>query len=77
MLDKFTAWLTYCIAIIMAKLGNFSLQDTATVMGMVLGVVMCVINLTRLLINWHYRRQILQLLKKGQITRGDYDALNR
>lgn len=77
MLERISALITYCIALLMAKIGHFSLQDTATIVGMVLGVVMCLINLGKLLINWNYRRKTFQLLADGKISKGDYDAANR
>lgn len=77
MLERVSSWVTYSTALLMAKIGHFSLQDTATVIGIVLGVVMCLINIGRLLINWHYRRRALQLLSEGKITREHQDELKR
>ena len=54
----------------MARLGEMSLKDISTYVGLALGVLMT-------LINWHYKRKTYQLLESGRISRGDYESANR
>ncbi|QCT18530.1 hypothetical protein FEM41_02170 [Jejubacter calystegiae] len=69
-LERISAFITYCIAVLMAKLGKFDLQDVATITGMLLGIAM-------FLVSWYYRRKAYRLLESGQITRGQYESAGR
>jgi len=69
-LERISAFITYCIALLLAYLGDLSLKDASTVGGVLIGVVM-------LAINWYYKHKTYQLLRSGQITRGEYESFNR
>ncbi|WP_105587421.1 HP1 family phage holin [Cronobacter sakazakii] len=69
-LERISAFITYCIAVLLAWLGDLSLKDASTVGGMLIGVLM-------LAINWYYRHKSYQLLRDGKISRGDYESFNR
>ncbi|EPQ0644943.1 hypothetical protein NQL45_001062 [Klebsiella aerogenes] len=47
-LERISAFITYCIAVLLAWLGDLSLKDASTVGGVLIGVLM-------LAINWYYR----------------------
>ncbi|ALZ95092.1 MULTISPECIES: HP1 family phage holin [Leclercia] len=69
-LERISAFITYCIALLLAYLGDLSLKDASTVGGVLIGVLM-------LAINWYYKHKTYQLLRSGQITRGEYESFNR
>ena len=69
-LERISAFITYCIAALLAWLGDLSLKDASTVGGVLIGVLM-------LAINWYYKHKTYQLLRDGQITRGAYESFNR
>ncbi|MBM6607939.1 hypothetical protein JTF19_17410 [Enterobacteriaceae bacterium RIT814] len=69
-LERISAFITYCIALLLAYLGDLSLKDASTVGGVLIGVLM-------LAINWYYKHRTYQLLRSGQITRGEYESFNR
>lgn len=69
-LERISAFITYCIAVLLAWLGDLSLKDASTVGGVLIGVLM-------LTINWYYKHKTYQLLHDGQITRGEYESFNR
>lgn len=69
-LERISAFITYCIALLLAYLGDLSLKDVSTVGGVLIGVLM-------LAINWYYKHRTYQLLRSGQITRGEYESFNR
>lgn len=69
-LERISAFITYCIAVLLAWLGDLSPKDVSTVGGMLIGVLM-------LAINWYYRHKTYQLLRAGKISRGDYESFNR
>ncbi|UMT45732.1 phage holin family protein [Escherichia coli] len=58
-LERISAFITYCIAVVLAWLG-----------GLMIGVLM-------LAINWYYKHKAYQLLRDGQISREDYESINR
>ena len=60
----------YCIAVLLAWLGDLSLKDASTVGGVLIGVLM-------LAINWYYKHQSFKLLRGGKISRGEYESFNR
>ncbi|WP_376749534.1 hypothetical protein [Enterobacter chengduensis] len=62
--------MTYWIAVFLAWMGNWDIQDVGTVFGMVLGT-------GALGITWYYRHQSFQLLKAGTISREAYERVNR
>jgi len=68
--ERISAFLTYCIAVLMAWLGNMDLKDIGTLAGIVLGVLMT-------FISWYYKRKTYQLLISGKISRGQYESANR
>jgi len=69
-LERISAFITYCIALLLAYLGDLSLKDASTVGGVLIGVLM-------LAINWYYKHKTYQLLRSVQITRGEYESFNR
>lgn len=69
-LERISAFTTYCIAVVLAWLGDLSLKDASTVGGVLIGVLM-------LAINWYYKHKTYLLLREGQITREDYESFNR
>lgn len=68
--ERISAFITWCIALAMAWLGEMSLKDISTLVGLALGVLMT-------LISWYYKRKTYQLLESGHISRGDYESANR
>ncbi|MDB2179650.1 HP1 family phage holin [Citrobacter farmeri] len=69
-LERISAFITYCIAVLLAWLGDLSLKDVSTVGGVLIGVLM-------LAINWYYKHQSFKLLCDGKISRGKYESFNR
>ena len=69
-LERISAFITYCIAVLLAWLGDLSLKDASTVGGVLIGVLM-------LAINWYYKHQAFKLLRGGKISRGEYESFNR
>ena len=68
--ERISAFITYCIAVLLAWLGDLSLKDVSTVAGILIGVLM-------LAINWYYKHQSFRLLRNGKISREDYETFNR
>ncbi|MBJ9211225.1 hypothetical protein I5481_04990 [Citrobacter freundii] len=68
--ERISAFITYCIAVLLAWLGDLSLKDASTVGCVLIGVLM-------LAINWYYKHQSLRLLRDGKISRGEYESFNR
>ena len=58
-LERLSAFITYCIAVLLAWLGDLSLKDASTVGGVLIGVLM-------LAINWYYKHKTYQLLRGPQ-----------
>lgn len=69
-LERISAFITYCIAVLLAWLGELSIKDVSTLGGVVIGVMM-------LAINWYYKHKTYQLLRVGKITQGEYEHFNR
>ena len=69
-IERMMSALTYFIALFLAWLGDFSLQDLGTVLAMVLGVA-------AFALSWYYRRKTYQLLAAGAIRREEYERANR
>lgn len=69
-LERISAFITYCIAVLLAWLGDLSLQNASTVGGVLIGALM-------LVINWYYKHKTYQLLRDGKISRGEYESFNR
>ena len=69
-LERISAFITYCIAVVLAWLGDLSIKDASTLGGLMIGVLM-------LALNWYYKPKAYQLLRDGQITREDYESINR
>ena len=69
-LERISAFITYCIAVVLAWLGDLSIKDASTLGGLMIGVLM-------LAINWYYKHKAYQLLRDGQISREDYESINR
>lgn len=69
-LERISAFITYCIAVVLAWLGDLSLQNASTVGGALIGALM-------LGINWYYKHKTYQLLRDGKISRGEYESFNR
>ena len=66
-LERISAFITYCIAVLLAWLGDLSLKDASTVGGVLIGVLM-------LAINWYYKHKAY---RGGKISRGEYESFNR
>ena len=60
-LERISAFITYCIAVLLAWLGDLSLKDASTVGGVLIGVLML----------------SFKLLRGGKISRGEYESFNR
>ena len=69
-LERISAFVTYCIALFMAKLGNFDLQAAATITGMVLGFCM-------FLVSWYYQHKTYQPRVSEKISRGEHESAGR
>ena len=69
-LERISAFVTYCIALFMARLGNFDLQAVATITGMVLGFCM-------FLVSWYYQHKTYQLRVSEKISRGEHESAGR
>ncbi|HGT5337556.1 TPA: HP1 family phage holin [Klebsiella pneumoniae] len=69
-LERISAFITYCIAVVLAWLGDLSIKDASTLGGLMIGVLM-------LAINWYYKHKAYQLLRDGKISREDYESINR
>lgn len=54
-LERISAFITYCIAVVLAWLGDLSIKDASTLGGLMIGVLM-------LAINWYYKHKAYQLL---------------
>lgn len=70
MMEKISTVITWCIAILMAWLGDLSLKDISTVAGLLVGILMA-------FISWYYKRKTYQLLVSGRISREDYESATR
>ena len=68
--ERISAFLTYCIAVVMAWLGDMDLKDIGTLAGIALGILMA-------FISWYYKRKTYQLLARGRISRREYESANR
>ncbi|ECQ6565545.1 hypothetical protein FZU01_17140 [Salmonella enterica subsp. enterica] len=64
-LERISAFITYCIAVVLAWLGDLSIKDASTLGGLMLAI------------NWYYKHKAYQLLRDGQISREDYESINR
>ena len=69
-LERISAFITYCIAVVLAWLGDLSIKDASTLGGLMIGVLM-------LAINWYYKHQSFKLLRGGKISQGEYESFNR
>lgn len=49
-LERISAFITYCIAVVLAWLGDLSIKDASTLGGLMIGVLM-------LAINWYYKQR--------------------
>lgn len=49
-LERISAFITYCIAVVLAWLGDLSIKDASTLGGLMIGVLM-------LAINWYYKHK--------------------
>ncbi|WP_241602756.1 HP1 family phage holin [Rosenbergiella nectarea] len=70
MWEKIRTFIVWFISVGMAWIGDLSLKDISTIVGLVLGVA-------TVLINAYYKRQTLALLRSGKVTQEEYDAANR
>ncbi|MCX9038816.1 phage holin family protein [Citrobacter portucalensis] len=68
--EKIMAAVTYFISLLLATVGRFSLQDAASVVGMVLGCC-------TFAVYWYYRRKTFRLLASGAIDKEIYERANR
>ncbi|EET2971379.1 HP1 family phage holin [Escherichia coli] len=69
-LERISAFITWCIAVVLAWMGDLSIKDASTVGGVLIGVLM-------LLINWYYKHKTYQLLRAGRLSREAYESINR
>ncbi len=69
-LEQISAFITYCIAVLLAWLGDLITRMRPTVGGVLIGVLMVGIN-------WYYRSTpVFQVLRGGKISRR-YESFNR
>jgi cytosine/uracil/thiamine/allantoin permease len=69
-LERISAFITWCIAVVLAWMGDLSIKDASTLGGVLIGALM-------LLINWYYKHKTYQLLRAGRLSREAYDSINR
>lgn len=73
-MEKITSFITYAMALFLARLGRLSPQDIAFLVGAAVGI-------GTFLVNWYYRRKSLQILKaierNAASRRKIYDECNR
>ncbi|MEJ5072417.1 HP1 family phage holin [Enterobacter ludwigii] len=69
-LERTSAFITWCIAVVLAWMGDLSIKDASTVGGVLIGALM-------LLINWYYKHKTYQLLRAGRLSREAYESINR
>ncbi|EEH3380859.1 hypothetical protein GZA99_001572 [Salmonella enterica] len=69
-LERISAFITWCIAVALAWMGDLSLKDASTVGGVLIGLLM-------LLVNWYYKHRTFQLLRDGKLSREAYESINR
>ncbi len=62
-LERISAFITYCIAVLLAWMGDLSLKDASTVGGVLIGLLM-------LAINWYYKHKTYQRCAAGRLRRG-------
>ena len=65
-LERISAFIPYCGALLLACLGDLSLKDVSTITGLALGIITC-----------YLRWKAYQLLRDGRISRGEYESFNR
>lgn len=58
-LERISAFITYCIAVLLAWLGDLSLKDASTVGGVLIGLLM-------MAINWYYKHKTYQCYATGR-----------
>ncbi len=58
-LERISAFITYCIAVLLAWMGDLSLKDASTVGGVLIGLLM-------LAINWYYKHKTYQCYAAGR-----------
>ncbi len=68
-LERISAFITYCIAVVLACWAICPSR-----MPQRWGPDDCVLMLA---INWYYKHKTYQLLRDGQISREDYESINR
>ncbi len=68
--ERISAVITYSSAVVLAWLGDLSIKDASTLGGLMIGVLM-------LAITWTSKHNAYQLLRDGQISREDYESINR
>ncbi|WP_305769569.1 HP1 family phage holin [Escherichia coli] len=69
-LERISAFITWCIAVVLAWMGDLSIKDASTVGGVLIGALM-------LLNNWYYKHKTYQLLRAGRLSREAYESINR
>ncbi len=57
-LERISAFITYCIAVVLAWLGDLSIKDASTLGGLMIGVLM-------LAINWYYKHKCGVVINSG------------
>lgn len=67
-MEKISGFFTYGAAALLAWIGELSLKDLSTILGVVIGGLM-------LVITWHYKRKTYLLLKNKMSALAD-DILN-
>ena len=67
-LERISAFITYCIAVVLAWLGDLSIKDASTLGGLMIGVLM-------LAINWYYetKKYCYELQYGDETMDGDYE----
>ncbi|HCM9362921.1 TPA: hypothetical protein N5N97_001547 [Enterobacter bugandensis] len=69
-LERISAFITYCVALLLAWLGDLSLKDVSTITGLALGIITAAVTC-------YLRWKAYQLLRDGKISRGEYESFNR
>lgn len=62
--------IVWVIALGMAWMGDLSVKDISTVVGLIIGILMA-------FISWYYKRKTYLLLASGRISREYYESSNR
>ncbi|MFD1804538.1 hypothetical protein ACFSFZ_20425 [Mixta tenebrionis] len=68
-MEKISSLVNYLIGIVLMWFARHTPQDIAFMVGSGVAVVTLMINIATFFINWHYRRKMYELRRKG--TQGE------